>query len=237
MTVPDDHFHTTRWTLVRNAAGSSAGGRQALSELCAAYYEPVVAFLRCHLRDADAAREMSHGFFAQMLAGGTIHTADPERGRFRSYLLGAVKHFLAHQREAAQRMKRGGGAEPVSLEDEAALAVADDQQLSPEAAFDRQWALTVLSRALDFLRAECTADGRAEFFDQVKPWLMGDATHGDQSALAEAGGMSAASMKMAVHRLKRRFRECVKAELAGTLEDPAMIEEEMKSIFAALGGA
>ena len=229
-------FVTTRWTRVRLAKVQSEDGRSALADLCGAYYEPVVAFLRCQLRDADAAREMSHGFFAQMLGGGTIHTADPERGRFRSYLLGAVKHFLAHQRMAAQRMKRGGGAEPVSLEDASALAVADAQQPSPEAAFDRQWALTVLSRALVCLRTECLAEGRADFFDQVKPWLMGDAAHGDQFALAEAAGMSAAGMKMAVHRLKRRFRQCVKAEVAGTLDDPAMIEEEMMSLFAALGG-
>ena len=91
-----DAFHTTRWTLVRHATGHSAEGKQALSELCEAYYEPVVAFLRCELRDADAARELSHAFFAEMLAGGTIHTADREHGRFRSYLLGAVKHFLSH---------------------------------------------------------------------------------------------------------------------------------------------
>ncbi len=230
-------FLTTRWSRVCLAKVESDDGRNALADLCDAYYEPVVAFLRCHLRDADAAREMSHGFFAQMLAGGTIHTAKPERGRFRSYLLGAVKHHLAHQRQAAQRMKRGGGTEPVSLDDEAALTIPDDQQPSPEAAFDRQWALTVLTRALDCLRTECLAEGRAEFFDQVKPWLMGEAAHGDQAAMAGAGGMSPAGMKMAVLRLKRRFRQCVKAEVAGTLDDPAMVGEEMRSLFAALGGA
>ena len=233
-----DHnaFHTTRWTRVCLAKADSEDGRTALADLCDAYYEPVVTFLRCELRDADAARELSHAFFAEMLVGGTIDTADRERGRFRSYLLGVVKHFLSHHREAAQRMKRGGGAEAVSLDDEAVSVVPDARQVSPDAAFDRQWALTVLSRALAALRIECAVQGRSAFFDQVKPWLTGDATHGDQAALAAACGMSPAALKMAVHRLKHRFRQCVKAEVAGTLDDPAMVEAEMRRLFAALGG-
>ena len=229
-------FHTTRWTRVCLAKADSADGRGALADLCDAYYEPVVAFLRCELRNADAARELSHAFFAEMLAGGTIHTADRQRGRFRSYLLGAVKHFLSHHCQAAQRMKRGGGADAVSMDDEAVSAVHDARQLSPDAAFDRQWALTVIARALDALRLECAAEGRGAFFEQVKPWLMGDATHGDQAALAAACGMSPAALKMAVHRLKHRFRQCVKTEVAGTLDDPAMVEAEMQSLFAVLGG-
>ena len=104
-------FRTTRWTQVSRAKADSPEGRRALAELCDAYYEPVAAFLRCELRDADAARELAHDFFAYMLAGGAIARAEQERGRFRSYLLGAVKHFLSHHREAARRLKRGGGVE------------------------------------------------------------------------------------------------------------------------------
>jgi DNA-directed RNA polymerase specialized sigma24 family protein len=218
------------------AKSDSEDGRRALADLCDAYYEPVVAFLRADLREADAARELSHAFFAQMLAGGTIHTADRERGRFRSYLLGAVKHFLSHHRAAARREKRGGGMEAVPLDDEAVSDVPDARQMTPDAAFDRQWALTVLTRALDALRQECIAEGRVTFFEQVKPWLMGEGAHGDQSAVAESCGMSAAALKMALHRLKKRFRHCVKTEVAGTLDDPAMVEAEMQSLFAALGG-
>lgn len=229
-------FHTTRWTRVCLAKADSEEGRRALADLCDAYYEPVVTYLRSVLRDADAARDMSHAFFASILAGGRIHTAERGLGRFRAYLLGAVKHFLAHDRVAAQRMKRGGACEVVSMDDEAVNAVPDPTQASPDAEFDRQWALTVLTRALDALRAECTAAGRGAFFDQVKPWLIGEATHGDQAALAAACGMSAAALKMAVHRLKHRFRQCVKAEVAGTLQDADLIAEEMASLFAALGG-
>ena len=241
-TVPtggDQTFRTTRWTRVRRAQSASPEGRRALSELCAIYYEPVTTFLRYELRDADAARDLAHDFFAHMLEGGAIGHAERERGRFRSYLLGAVKHFLAHQREAARRLKRGGGAENISLNDTAcgaAQVLADAQTLSPEAAFDRAWALTVVARALDALRSECASEGRAEFFERVKPWLTGEAAHGDQAALAAACGMQANALKVAVHRLKQRYRQLVKDEVAGTLEEPAHVADEMRALFAALGG-
>jgi DNA-directed RNA polymerase specialized sigma24 family protein len=231
-------FHTTRWTQVRCAKADSEDGRMALADLCDAYYEPVFAFLKCELRDKDAARELTHDFFASMLSGGAIRAAERDFGRFRSYLLGAVKHFLSHQREAAQRLKRGGGMVPVSLDEDASAVreIPAAQTLSPEAAFDRQWAVTVLAHALETLRRECTADGKLAFCEQVKPWLTGEAAHGDQSELAAACGMTPAALKMAVQRLKKRFRDCVKAEVAGTLEDAAMVAEEMLSLQAALAG-
>ncbi len=232
-------FCTTRWTQVRRAKANSPEGRRALSELCAIYYEPVTTFLRYELHDAGAARDLAHDFFAQMLGGGEIDHADRERGRFRSYLLGAVKHFLAHHREAARRLKRGGGMAQVSLNDTAcgaAEVLADQQALTPEAAFDREWALTVVARALDALRTECAAEGRADFFERVKPWLTGEAAHGDQAALAADCSLNASALKVAIHRLKRRYRQLVKAEVAGTLADPAQVEAEMRALFAALGG-
>ena len=231
-------FRTTRWTQVSRAKAESPEGRRALTELCDAYYEPVAAFLRCELRDADAARDLAHDFFANVLEGGTIARADQDRGRFRSYLLGAVKHFLSHHREAARRLKRGGGAENTSLNDTGAgvgRSLEDVSVLSPDAAFDRQWALTVLARALEALRLECVAVGRGEFFEGVKPWLTGEAAHGDQAVLAASFGLNANALKVAVHRLKRRFREVLKAEVAGTLEDPGAVESEMRALFAALG--
>ena len=235
---PGAEFRTTRWTQVSRAKADSPEGRRALTELCAAYYEPVATFLRCELREADAARELTHDFFAEVLSGGAIARADQERGRFRSYLLGAVKHFLAHHREAARRLKRGGGVEPVSLHDtdaEEAHALPDASVLSPDAAFDRQWALTVLARALAALRGECVAEGRGEFFEHVKPWLTGEAARGDQAALAASCGLNANALKVAVHRLKRRFRQLLQAEVAGTLADPALVAAEMRALFAALG--
>ncbi len=237
VTAPED-FRTTRWTQVGRSKSDSPEGRRALTELCDAYYEPVAAFLRCELRDADAANDLAHDFFSRMLEGGTIAKAEPGRGRFRSYLLGSVKHFLSHHREAARRLKRGGGMEDVSLYDSKTgedRSLPDASVLSPDAAFDRQWALTVLARAFEALREECETAGRAEFFDQVKPWLTGEAAHGDQTALAASCGMNANALKVAVHRLKRRFRELLKAEIAGTLDDAGSIESEMQALFAALG--
>lgn len=228
-------FHTTRWTRVCAARADSEDGRHALADLCDAYYEPVVAFLRCELRDADAAREMSHAFFAEMLGGGTIHTADRERGRFRSYLLGAVKHFVSRQRESARSMKRGGGVEAVPLDDDAVADVPDTRQLSPDAEFDRQWAVSVLARGMEALRAECVAEGRAAFFESVKSLLSGSAERGDQTALAGACGMNVDAFRMAVTRLKKRLRQCVKDEVAGTLDDPASVQDELQILFAALG--
>jgi RNA polymerase sigma-70 factor (ECF subfamily) len=228
-------FLTTRWTRVCLAKETSEDGRRALAELCEAYYEPVVAYLRCELRDAAAARDLSHAFFAEILGGGRIRGADPTRGRFRSYLLGAVKHFAARHRQAASRQKRGGGIETVPMDDAEAATVAD-AGLSPDAAFERQWALIVLGRALESLENECAATGRAAFFAVAKPLLTGEVEHGAQASVAEACGMTVSALRMAVHRLRRRLRDFVKAEVAGTLDDPALVQEEMRALFAALGG-
>ena len=237
--VPREAFCTTRWTQVTRAKADSPEGRGALAELCNAYYEPVAAFLRCEVCDPDAARDLAHDFFAHLLAGGAIAQAQPEHGRFRSYLLGAVKHFVAHHREAAGRLKRGGGVESISLQDtEAGVArtVPDARVLSPDAAFDRQWAMTVVARALESLQAECANEGRGAFFEQAKPWLTGEAAHGEQAALAASCGLNPNALKVAVHRLKRRFRELLKTAVAGTLDDPGLVEAEMRALFAALGG-
>ena len=233
-------FHTTRWTRVCLAKADSEDGRGALADLCEAYYEPVVAYLRSVFRDEDAGREMSHAFFADMLGGGTIHTADPERGRFRFYLLGAVTHFVSHRRESEGRLRRGGGVRPLSLDagspDSPAMKVPDVARHSPEAAFDRQWAVTMLARAMESLGAECTLQGKSALFDQLRPWLLGESDYGDQAAVAESLGLSAAAMKVTVHRIRNRFRHCVKEEIAGTLKDAAAVEDEMRSLLAALGG-
>ncbi len=227
-------FHTTRWTRVCLAKSDSEEGRRALADLCDAYYEPVVAYLRCVLRDADEARDMSHAFFAEMLSGGRITSADRDRGRFRSYLLGSVKHFVSHHWQAERRLKRGGGVEAVSLDDPEVAEMPDARRLSPDAEFDLQWARTVIARSMDALRTECVAEGRGAFFDSVNGLLSGQANHGDQTALAAACGMSFDAFRMAVSRLRKRLRQCVKTEVAGTLEDPARVQEEMEALFAAL---
>jgi len=231
-------FRTTRWTRVRLAREESEEGRRALAELCEAYYEPVLAFLRCALRDADAARETAHAFFETLLQGGAIGSVDPLRGRFRSYLLGAVKHFLSRQRERESRLKRGGGWSRVSAHATEALQAVESLEAAgrgPEAEFDRQWAATVMARATEALRSECAAAGEGDFFDALRPVLGGQADHGAMAALAAERGMGYDALRMAVHRMRRRLRQCVKAEVAGTLADPAGVQEEMEALFEALG--
>ena len=227
-------FHTTRWSRVCLAKSDSEDGRRALADLCAAYYEPGVVFLRCELRDADAARELSHSFFAEMLSGGSILSADHERGRFRSYLLGSVKHFLANHRAHQRRQKRGGGVEHASLDDEAVQAVPDVGLCPPDVAFDRQWATTLLGRALDSLQCEFEAKGKALIFERLKPWLTGDAEHGEQRALAESLGMNLNTLKGDILRLKQRFQELVKAEVAGTVNEGDSVRDELAVLFDAL---
>lgn len=230
-------FRTTRWTQVSRAKADSPEGRQALADLCEAYYEPVATFLKWELRNNDAARDLAHEFFVTVLRGEAITNAERERGRFRSFLLGAVKHFLLNRRAAARRFKRGGGAECVSLDDGDAVetrSVADASVLSPDKAFDRQWALTVLARAMEALRLEHAAEGREDFFESVKPWLTGNAAHGDQAALVNKTGLNATALRVAVHRTKKRFRQLVKAEVAQTLDDTNEVDAEVRELFAAL---
>lgn len=229
-------FHTTRWTRVCLAKADSEDGRRALAELCEAYYEPVVTYLRHVLRDSDAAHDMSHAFFSMILGGGNIGSADRERGRFRSYLLGAVKHFVSRQREIHLSLKRGAGLQPVSLDEEGIPDIRDQQVLSPDAAFDRQWALTVLERSLRALREECQASGKELLFEQARPFLTGDAAYGDQGAAAATCGMSVDAFRVAVHRLKKLLRQCMKAEISGTLDDDGAVIDEMQTLFEALGG-
>jgi RNA polymerase sigma-70 factor (ECF subfamily) len=227
-----DAFHTTRWTLVRNARGDSAEARQALSELCAAYYAPVVAFLRARGRDEDAAREQAHTFFERVLAGSSLGGADPARGRFRSYLLGAVKHFLSDEGDRSNAEKRGSDTERTSVENAVAVAAPDTR--ATELAFDRQWALTVIARALEVIAAEMRGTGKSAQFDALKPWLPGESAALSQADIAQTLGVSEGAAKVAIHRLRQRFRVTVKAEIAQTVRDAADIEDELRHLLAVL---
>jgi RNA polymerase sigma-70 factor (ECF subfamily) len=218
-------FHTTRWTLVRNSLGDSAEARDALGDLCALYYEPVVSFLNRTGRDRDTARELAHDFFAKVLAGDYLGEPEQARGRFRSYLLGALKHHLLNRRRDEGREKRGGGMEQVELEPDHLVA-------APDADFDRGWALAIVERALATLESE--ESHRAEQFAAFKPWLASGEIGESQEATAARLGMSGGALKVAIHRLRRRFRELVRAEVAATLHDPAELDDEMRHLVEAL---
>ncbi len=237
---PTSPFAPTRWTLILRARGETPEARAALGELCEAYYQPVLRFLRREGRDEDPARELTQEFFVRILARGAFEEADPERGRFRSYLLGALKHFLADQRKHEHRLKRGGGATPESLnstdavDDSASLQVADTSTPAPEAFFDREWALAIMARALEALQKEFTAAGKADQFDALKPWLMGEAPSMSQADAARHLGLSEGAVKVVIHRLRKRFRDAVRAEIAQTLRDPSLVDEELRHLIEAL---
>ncbi|OYW29116.1 MAG: hypothetical protein B7Z47_05145 [Chthoniobacter sp. 12-60-6] len=232
-------FHDTRWTLVSRSRGSDTQAKAALSELCAAYYAPVVAFLRRDGRAEDVARDLAHDFFAKLLTGGTIDGADPLRGKFRTYLLTVLKRFTANQRDHDHAAKRGGGQIHAVIDGEsdatgAGLQIADTNIEAPDAAFDRQWALTLLARALVRLEDDMREDGKSEHFDVLKPWLTAEADATPQSEVAAKLGMSVEAIKVAVHRLRKRFREAVKAEIAQTVSDADTVREELDALMVAL---
>ena len=226
-------FVVTRWTLVLRAKGGDTAARAALSELCAAYYAPVVAFLRHRRGTDDLAREEAHAFFARILEGSALAGADPDRGRFRSYLLGALRNFLADASDRARAGKRGGGLEPVQLDESvhgpAAAFTRDDQ-----AAFDREWALTVINRALMSIGEEWAASGKAAQFAALKPALVASGEAFDLAAAALHLGMSEGAVKVAVHRLRASFRDGVKLEIAQTVPAESDVDEELRYLVAVL---
>ncbi|GDY19268.1 RNA polymerase subunit sigma-24 [Verrucomicrobiota bacterium] len=236
MTSPAD-FRTTRWTQVLAARGESASAKSALSDLCAAYYAPVVAFLRADGREEDAARELAHDFFARVLERSSLGGADPARGRFRSYLLGALKHFLTDHRRRAVAAKRGSGSDPVPLstgtDTSPGCEIPDSTTPPSDLVFDRQWALTLLDRSLLALATEFASAAERAQFEALKPWLTGEPGT-PQSAVAAQLGLNENAVKVAIHRLRRRFRELVKSEIAQTVADPAEQRAELEHLIRVL---
>jgi RNA polymerase sigma-70 factor (ECF subfamily) len=231
-------FVTTQWTQVLQARGESPAAKAALSDLCAAYYAPVFAFVRANSPDEHAARDLTQEFFARLLERQGLDTVDPQRGRFRSYLLGAVKHFLAGMREHSKRLKRGAGQPLESLESgtdcSPGLQIPDPNAASPEREFDRKWALTLLDRALNTLTTEHKAAGKSGHFEALKPWLTGDTENLSQAQTARQLGLNEGAVKVAIHRLRRRFRDVIKNEIEQTVHDRASIDEEMRHLLEAL---
>ena len=190
--------------------------------------------------DEDTARDLTQEFFARLLAGRGIGKVEPERGRFRSYLLGAVKHFLADMRDREHRLKRGAGQPIESIgsgtDTSPSLEVPDPKAPSPELEFDRKWALTVLDRALAVLAEEHQTTRKSELFEALRPWLTGDTENLSQADAARRLGMNENAVKVAIHRLRRRFRELVKSEIGQTLHNPAQVADELACLLAALSG-
>jgi len=220
------------------AAGHSPSpqSRRALEELCASYWYPLYVFTRRRGHAADEAQDLVQGFFAYLLEKGTLATADEARGRFRTFLLAVYQRFLSHERERDRARKRGGDRRIVSID----AADAEDRyrrepfhELTPERIYERRYALTLLDRVLARLESDFVNRGRGELFDRLKPTLTGgDAT--GYADLAAGLGMSPGAVKVAVHRLRRQYRDALREEIAQTVDGPEEIDDELNRLLEAL---
>jgi RNA polymerase sigma factor (sigma-70 family) len=229
-------FPTTRWTLVIAAGDPNRKeARSALVSLCENYWYPLYAYLRRRGYPADQAQDLTQEFFIRVLEGRYLDRADPEKGRFRSFLLTSLKFFVADEEDRQRAHKRGGGM-VVSLE----FSSGEDRYLrepahdeTPERIFERRWALSVLDRVVERLRSEFVQHGRPENFERLKVFLLGQ-SDAPYAALAREMNTSEGALKVAIHRLRKRYRELFREEIADTVADPAEVESELRYLAAAL---
>jgi RNA polymerase sigma factor (sigma-70 family) len=237
---PADIFATTRWTVVLSAGRrSSPQSEQALAELCRTYWYPLYAYVRRQGHSREDAEDLTQAFFARFLERNCLERVSSDQGRFRAFLLASLKHSLANERDRALRLKRGGGATLLSLDWQSAdtrYHCDPADHLSPDKLYDRAWALTLLEKVIGRLREESAAEGKAEVFDHLKPFLTAGKGAMPHAQAAAALGLSEGAVRVAVHRLRRRYRELLREEIAQTLSDPAQVEEELGSLFAAFAG-
>lgn len=231
-------FATTRWTVVLAAGNRSTPQADvALEELCRTYWYPLYAYVRRQGHSCEDAEDLTQAFFARLLEKNYLEGIRSEGGKFRSFLLVALKRFLANEWDRANSQKRGGGVIPLSLDWQDAdtrYQINPTDNLSPDKLYDRTWAVTVLERVITRLRDENSAEGKAKIYEQLKQFLM--VGKGDTSYVqaAVALNLSEGTVRVAVHRLRRRYRELLREEIAQTLSDPAQAEEEMQVLFSAL---
>jgi RNA polymerase sigma-70 factor (ECF subfamily) len=231
-------FATTHWSVVLAAGRSESDSyQQALETLCRTYWFPLYAYLRRHGYDTHRAEEYTQAFFAFLLDKRGLRLADPKRGKFRSFLLASLKHFLANERARAQAKKRGGGRKVLSLDFENAesqYALEPRDELSPEKLFERSWALTVLDRTMARLRAEAATEKKQDIFDSLKIYLTAEKDSIHYREVAAELDMTEGAVKVAVHRLRRRYRELLRDEIAQTVTTKDQINEEIRNLFAVL---
>ena len=226
-------FLTTHWSVVLNArAADSKKAKAALESLCRAYWYPLYAFVRRQGQSPHDAEDLIQGFFAQCIEKNYLHTADQQKGRFRSFLLVALKRFLANEWDRARTRKRGGDRQIISLDAEERYAAEPADSLTPDKLFERRWALTLLENVLEKLKAEQAAAGRLAIFSELQPVLTSRGT--PYTELAKRLGLTESAVKVAVHRLRQRYRELLEAEIADTVSSPAEIAEERRYLLRVL---
>jgi RNA polymerase sigma-70 factor (ECF subfamily) len=231
-------FASTHWSLVLAARERpSPEAEAALTALCRVYWYPLYAYARRHLSCLEDAQDLTQEFFAQLLEKDYLQAADPQRGKFRSFLLTAFKHFLAKERDRASAQKRGGGRRLVSLDfddGERRFRLEPADHVTPETVYERRWALTLLEQTLAQLRQEFVSAGKHKLFECLKGTLTGESTATPYSRIAQELGMSEQGVKVAVHRLRRRYQELIRGAIAQTVTSAEDIDDELRSLFAAV---
>ncbi len=230
---------TTHWSVVLSARDrSSPHSLEALEHLCRTYWYPLYAFVRRQGRRPHDAQDLTQAFFARLLEKDYLKAAGSERGRFRTFLLVALKRFLADEWDREHAQKRGGFAEMIPMDQEfaeARFSAEPAHQLQPDVLFDRQWASTLIERVVKRLEEEYLNSGRAKLFEQLRHCLVKDKSAPSYAEIAARLSLTEAAVKMAVHRLRVRYREILRAEIADTVAGPAEVEQEIRDLFATFG--
>lgn len=233
-------FATTRWTLVRDAAlGGETQAIAALEILFSTYWPPLYRYARRKGKSKEDAEDLVQGFLAHLMEKDGLRDTRRENGRFRAFLLTSFNHWMINDWKQATRQKRGGGNAMLSFDWESAetglsLEIADER--SPDRLYDREWAVALLEKVLRDLEMHCREEGGAAQFEKLKSCLTADSSRIRYAEIAADLGMSEGALRVAVHRLRKRYRRLLTGEISRTLSSPDAVEEEMRSLFAALGG-
>lgn len=235
---PFGNFATTHWSLVL-AAGNreSDNSDRALETLCHSYWPPLYSYARRRVHDRHEAQDLTQAFFERLLEKHYLADADPERGRFRAFLITAFKNFLSKEWDKAKTLKRGGGQKPISLDFESAdsqICIEPASGLTAEQLYDKQWAITVMTRVMESLEAEFVAKGKADHFAGLRGFILGDHAGTTYAQVASRLGMTEAAAKKAGSRLRRRYRERLREEICQTVSGPEEVEDEMRNLLAVL---
>ena len=235
---PPACFPTTHWSRIIAAGDPDAPlSREALAELCQAYWFPLYAYIRRRGHDPDRAMDLTQDFFVRLLEKGILAVADPTRGRFRAFLRAVCADFLANRRDWDNALKRCGGRAIVPIdtaEAEGRYAREPAHELTPERIFDRTWALVLLGRVLERIREEYRLAGQPLTFEVLSPVLTDGSRAVSYATLAARLGMTEGAVRVAVHRLRRRYGERLREEIAATVDEPAEVDDEIRDLFAAL---
>ena len=226
---------TTQWSQVLAARdGTETEARQALESLCQTYWLPMYAYARSLGHNADEARDLTQGFFTYLLDKEILQSVEPSSGRFRSFLFAAIKHFISRQNRKERTLKRGGGTTTISLDFDAGeerYVAHPVEKMTPEDIFEHRWAVTVLDRAMDRLETESDGSDREHQFQHLKPYLTSEGPQLPYQEVATTLGVSEGAVKVAVHRLRKRFGEYLRLEIAETVVDPADVNDEVRYLL------